>query len=43
MYLGQEVALQSRKYKKAREEQKQGKKHWKKPANFIIKQKFIIS
>ena len=43
MYLEQEAAFLSGKYKKARGEQKNGKTHCKKPANLIIKQKYIIS
>ena len=39
----EEAAFLSRKYKKARGEQKQSKKHWKNPANLIIKQKYILS
>ena len=43
MYLEQEAAFLSGKYKKACEEQKKARKHWTKPANVIIEQKYIIN
>ena len=46
MYLEQETAFLRRKYKKRRGEggdKEQSKKHWKKPENLIIKQKYVIS
>ena len=43
MYLEQEAAFQGGKYKKARGKKKQSKKHWKKPENLVIKQKYKLA
>ena len=43
MYLEQEAAFLSGKFKKASGKQKTSKKHWIKFANLIIKQKCILS
>ena len=43
MYLKQELAFRSGKYKKAHGKQKQSNKHWKKPENLVFKLKYIIN
>ena len=43
MYLEQEAAFLSGKYKKVYGKQKQRKKHWKKNEHLMIKQKYKLS
>ena len=43
MYLEQEVAFLTGKHKKCVGNKKQSKKHWKKPGNPMIKQKYKLA
>ena len=43
MYLEQEAALLSEKYKNTQGKKKESKKHWKNTENLIIKQKHVIN
>ena len=41
VYLEQEAAFLSEKYKKVRDKQKSNKKHWKKPENRILNRNIL--
>ena len=43
VYLEQEAAFLTGKYKKVHGNKKQSKKHWKKPGNLMIKQKYELA